>query len=82
MKKLRVAQALARDLAGTADRIEGAVNSYAAHLHEVDRGFRIIIENAPTEAKGDPAALQTVCTLGLGFLAESAGTRDSSGRES
>jgi len=58
--KLKVAKEIAQRLEGPTNRIWTFSNESAAHLHDVDAGFRVIIESAPGEIESDPSALSTM----------------------
>lgn len=59
--RLAVAQKLARKLAPTVERISSLGNEYATQLHEVDQGFRAIIERAHEEVAKGAASREDVC---------------------
>ena len=58
--RLVVIRKLAADLRAPAGRILTLGQEFTSELHEIDDGVRLLIEQAATEAKGDPAAVETV----------------------
>lgn len=59
--RLVTARKLAQRLAEPAERIWASGNEYATQLHEVDQGFRAIIERAPDEVGEDAKAKEEIC---------------------
>lgn len=52
---------LAKQLGNPTERISTLSNKFASQLHDVDEGFRIIIEQAPAEIKENPDSKNDVC---------------------
>jgi hypothetical protein len=61
--RLLVAREIARQLVEPVDRIQSFGNQYASQLHDVDEGFRAIIERAPAEIQENPASKADVCAF-------------------
>jgi hypothetical protein len=61
--RLLVARRVARRLAEPAERVWSFGNDFASQLHEVDEGFRAIIERAVAEVQQNPDARTAVCTF-------------------
>lgn len=59
--RLASARKLSRKLSEPAERIGTAGNEYASQLHEVDQGFRALIERAPEAAAKDPDSKEQIC---------------------
>lgn len=59
--RLVIARQTATRLEEPAQRIWSLSNAYASLLHDVDVGFRIIIERAPLEIKEDPDTKSNFC---------------------
>lgn len=59
--RLIVARRLARQLAEPAEQVWSLGNDFAAQLHDVDEGFRAIIEHVPGEVRLSPSAKPAVC---------------------
>ncbi len=56
-----VARRLAKQLGDPTEKISTLSNEYASQLHDVDEGFRIIIEQAPAEIKENPDSKNDLC---------------------
>jgi hypothetical protein len=56
-------QKLAGRLSPCVERIFLLGNDYTSHLHEVDRGFRVIIERAPAEIRDQPESKVALCVF-------------------
>lgn len=61
--RLLVARKLARQLSEPAEHIWSLGNDFASQLHEVDQGFRAIIERADPEVQQNPDSKSTVCNF-------------------
>jgi hypothetical protein len=61
--RLLIAREIARRLVEPADRIQSFGNEYASQLHDVDEGFRAIIERAPEEIRTNPTSKADVCAF-------------------
>lgn len=61
--RLLVAREVARRLSEPAERVRALGNEFASHLHEVDLGFRAIIERAAAEVQRSPDSATEVCTF-------------------
>lgn len=63
--RLLVARKLVHRLKDPVERIETSANAFASQLHDVDQGFRIMIDQAPDTIRADPESKINVC----GFFA-------------
>ena len=72
--RLLVAREIARRLVEPVDRIQSFGNEYASQLHDVDEGFRAIIERASAEIQENPAAKADICAFfeSVRYLSEAA----------
>ncbi len=61
--RLLVARKVARQLAEPAERVWSFGNEFASQLHEVDQGFRTIIERVALEVQQDPNSRAAVCAF-------------------
>ncbi len=61
--RLIIARQLASQLSEPIERIWSLSNIFASQLHDVDVGFRIIIEQAPSEIKDNPEIKQNFCAF-------------------
>ncbi|MBI2884324.1 MAG: toll/interleukin-1 receptor domain-containing protein [Candidatus Methylomirabilis oxyfera] len=61
--RLLVARKVARQLAEPADRVWSFGNEFVSQLHEVDQGFRAIIERAASEVQQNPDSKTAVCAF-------------------
>lgn len=61
--RLIVARRTAARLGEPTERIWSLSNVFASQLHDVDAGFRIIIERAPSEIKDNPDTKPNFCTF-------------------
>ncbi len=61
--RLVVVRNVARQLVEPVDRVWSFGNDFASQLHEVDQGFRVIIQRASAEVEQDPGARGTVCAF-------------------
>ena len=59
--KLLVARRLSVELSGPTDAISTLTNRFASQLHDVDHGFRTIIERAPLEIEETPDSKENIC---------------------
>ena len=59
--RLAVARRLATQLSEPTERISTFGNDFASQLHDVDEGFRAIIEQAPAEVEGNPESKKELC---------------------
>ena len=72
--KLKVARRVAMELSGPTDKISTLASQFASQLHDVDDGFRVIIEQASVEIKEKPESKEDCCN----FFAEIRGLSESS----
>lgn len=61
--RLLVARRMARQLIEPTERIWSFSNEFASQFHEVDEGFRAIIERAPTEVQQSPESEIAICNF-------------------
>lgn len=61
--RLIVARRMAAKLSEPTEHIWSLSNKYASQIHDVDEGFRMIIERAPIEAADDPDSKAKFCTF-------------------
>lgn len=61
--RLLVTRKVARQLAEPAERVWSFGNTFASQLHEVDQGFRTIIERAGAEIQQNPESKASVCAF-------------------
>jgi DNA repair ATPase RecN len=61
--RLLITRKLAQRLTEPIERVWSSSNEYASQLHDVDDGFRVIIERGTEEAKRDPDSRKVVCEL-------------------
>jgi len=61
--RLIVARQTATKLSDPTERIWSLSNEFASQIHDVDAGIRIIVENAPTEIKGNPESKVHFCNF-------------------
>ena len=73
--RLVVARQLSLHLIDPTERICSLSNEYASQLHNVDEGFRIIIERAPIEIKENPISKDSYCDLFNGLRTLSGASR-------
>lgn len=59
--RLLVARRIARQLSDPVERIRSFGSEFLSQLHEVDQGFRTIIEHAASEIDRDPSSRTPVC---------------------
>lgn len=59
--RLVVARRMASQLAEPVKRIEAAANAFASQLHDVDQGFRIIVDTAPSAVETASTSKKDVC---------------------
>ena len=59
--RLLVARRLARELTEPTARISSFGQQFAAQLHDVDEGFRAIIERGAAEVEQQPASKTNLC---------------------
>lgn len=59
--RLLIARKLASRLKAPVEKVELSANEYASRLHEVDQGFRIVIDQTPDTIKANPDAKKDVC---------------------
>jgi hypothetical protein len=59
--RILVARRLSQDLLAPVDRIRSAANSYATQLHDIDVGFRTVIEEGTQAAPQNPVAKASLC---------------------
>lgn len=59
--RLTIMRQLAQRLAEPAERVYSLGNQFAKQLHDVDQGFRLVIDRAASEVQDDPANKATVC---------------------
>jgi hypothetical protein len=59
--KLIVARQLAKRLEGPSEEISASVTTFVSQLHDVDDGFRAIIERAPAEIEENPDSRKDFC---------------------
>jgi len=59
--RLGISRRLAKQLGDPTERISTLANAFASQLHDVDEGFRIIIEQAPAEIKDNPDSKDDLC---------------------
>jgi hypothetical protein len=57
--RLSAARKLAQRLAEPAERVQTLTDEFSSQLHNVDEGFRVLIERAVIEARQDPNAAQS-----------------------
>lgn len=74
--RLLIARRTAERLREPADRILERSNAFASHMHEVDEGFRVLIDQAPAQA-ADPEQKATVCEFFESIRAMSVTTHES-----
>ena len=60
-RKLLVARRLAMELSGPTDKVSTLAGQFASQLHDVDDGFRAIIEQAQVEIKEKPSSKENCC---------------------
>ena len=58
---LLVAKKVTRQLTDPVERIRSFGADFASQFHEVDQGFRTILEHAAAEVQREPNAKATVC---------------------
>lgn len=61
--RLLVARKMARQLAEPTERIWASSNEFASQFHDVDEGFRAIIERAPVEIQQNPDSNPSICNF-------------------
>jgi len=61
--RLIVARQVATQLNEPTEHIRSLSNEFATQIHDVDEGFRTIIERAPTEIAENPDALENFCAF-------------------
>jgi hypothetical protein len=61
--RLIVARQTATRLVEPTEQIWSLTNEFASQIHDVDAGFRIIIERAPTEIREDPESKTHFCNF-------------------
>jgi uncharacterized protein YukE len=61
--RLLVTRRVARRLTEPAERVWSSGNDFASQLHEVDEGFRAIIERSVAEVQENPDSRTAVCTF-------------------
>ena len=61
--RLTTARKLARRLREPTENIYSLGNAFASQLHQIDPGFRAIIEQAPSEIRDDPEAQSGFCVF-------------------
>lgn len=61
--RLLVARKVAARLKEPVARLELSANRFASQLHDVDQGFRIMIDQAPMAIEDDPESKEGVCTF-------------------
>jgi uncharacterized protein YecE (DUF72 family) len=59
--RLTIVRKIARRLREPSENVFSLGNEFASQLHQIDPGFRAIIEQAPSEVRDDPEALSRVC---------------------
>jgi methyl-accepting chemotaxis protein len=59
--RLLIAQRVARQLTDPVERIRSFGAEFASQLHEVDQGFRAILEHAAAEVQRDPSSKANLC---------------------
>lgn len=59
--RVALSRRLANQLGDPTERISTLGNAFASQLHDVDEGFRIIIEQAPAEIKENPDSKNDLC---------------------
>lgn len=72
--RLLVVRKVARQLAEPAERVWSFGNQFASQLHEVDQGFRTIIERAASEVEQNPDSRAAVCAFLAAVRSMSAAT--------
>jgi hypothetical protein len=73
--RLIVARQLSLQLTDPTERICSLSNEYASQLHNIDEGFRILIERSPIEIKENPKSKDNFCELFKGLRTLSAASR-------
>ncbi len=73
------ARGVARHLTDPVERIRSFGNEFASQLHEVDLGFRTIIEHAASEIEREPEAKAGVCEFFEAIRTMSAASREGLG---
>ncbi len=61
--RLFVARRIAARLIAPVESIEASANEYVSRLHDVDQGFRAIIEQAPSSVSEDESSRESVCSF-------------------
>lgn len=61
--RLTIARRVSKELPDPVERIWSSANEFATQLHQVDEGFRTIIERAPVEIQENPEAKMDLCTF-------------------
>lgn len=59
--RLTIARKVSQNLREPSENIYSLGNEFASQLHQIDPGFRAIIEQAPNEVRDDPEALVGAC---------------------
>jgi hypothetical protein len=77
--RLIVARRVAHQLADPVERIRSFGNEFASQLHEVDQGFRTIIEHAASEIEREPESKAAVCEFFRAVRTMSAAAHDGLG---
>ena len=61
--RLTIARKLSQRLREPSENVNSLGNKFASQLHQIDPGFRAIIEQAPAEVLDDPAAQAAACSF-------------------
>jgi hypothetical protein len=77
--RLIVARQTATKLVEPTERIWSLSNEFASQIHDVDAGFRIIIERAPTEIKENPESKAHFCNFFAGVRQMSGASQEAIG---
>lgn len=61
--RLTIARKLSQSLREPGENVYSLGNKFASQLHQIDPGFRAIIEQAPAEIRDDPATQTEACSF-------------------
>lgn len=61
--RLTIARKLSQSLREPSENVYSLGNKFASQLHQIDPGFRAIIEQAPAEIRDDPATQTEACSF-------------------
>lgn len=77
--RLATARRISQRLREPAENVWSFGNEFASQLHEIDEGFRAIIERAPSEVQENPESRTEICTFFRAIRELSTSARDGLG---